>query len=162
MKCTRYGVYRKYDKNVIEPTSHEVLGVHQRYSTTKFCKSCEVMIMYMVVSFTSPKWKNFKKGIMIYTYIKIQSRLQQPKTSLLHRYIKDLWFVEVDWGAQEGQRTTTKPNKTKPNNTISTYLGKIFWRNQTISHQTAGQLRGWHSLFPSCPAWVLAIQQIGH
>lgn len=114
LKCTRYGVYRKYNKNIIEPTSQGILAVHQRHSTIKFCKSCEVMTMYMVVSFTTVlnEKKKIKKGMVIYIYIKIQSRLQHSTSSLLHCHFQDLLFVEANWDAQEGQGNTTKPNKT--------------------------------------------------
>lgn len=94
LKCNRYRVYRKYDKNTTEATSQRILAVHQRCYTVKFCKSCEVMIMYMVVSFTAvlneKKKKKLKDAAVMYIYIKIQSRLQQPKSSLLHSHVKDL------------------------------------------------------------------------
>lgn len=89
----------------------------------------------------------------MYTYVNTKSRLQQPKTSLLHCQVKDLWFVEANWSKWEGHGNTTKPNKnwkTKEGNTRSMHIGKIFWRNQIISHQTAGQLRSGIPLRTAC------------
>lgn len=40
----------------------------------------------------------------MYSSTKIQTRLLQPNPSLLPWHIKDLWFAEADWGAQEGQK----------------------------------------------------------
>lgn len=41
-----------------------VLAICQRYSTPKFCKSCEVIVIYMVVSFTALLNKKIKKIIL--------------------------------------------------------------------------------------------------
>lgn len=116
LKCTRYGVYRKYNKNIIEPTSQGILAVHQRHSTIKFCKSCEVMIMYMVVLFTTVlnEKKKEKKGMVMYIYIKIQSRLQQSTSSLLHFKTYYLWRqTGVHRRARGTQQNPTKLDKQK-------------------------------------------------
>jgi len=55
---TRYRVHSKHDKKTVGPTFQRVLAVCQRYSTPKFCKSCEALVIYVVVSFTALLNKN--------------------------------------------------------------------------------------------------------